>query len=667
MNKLVPIIPLMILSIVPSAAQEYPAEFGKVSQDEINLVKYAKDPAAEAVILFDIGDSRFIDSEQGYDIEFTRIKRIKIFTKPGIKYAEVSIPYYIDEHGRAETIKTIEAYSYNLENGQVNRSSLNLATVYDEKINSRWNQKKFVIPDVKPGSVLEFRYVLQTPFQFNLPNWKFQDHIPTIFSKYVVRMIPFYEYAFILQGTNKFDLQTTIKDPENRVFGSLSQSYGQDIGWGVRFQDLVSTYVLKDVPAFRDESYITSDDDYLIKIDFQLAKFISPRGGTNEIISTWPKLVDELLKSDKFGKYMKSCDKPARKILETELNLAGKNDTDKCKAIINYVKAGYKWDGGSSIYTWRSQKDFMNQKKGNCADINLFLAALLKAAGLDATPIIISTRDHGHINSNYPFLHYFNYVIILVNLDNKPFLCDGTEYFTTFDRIPPRCINDKGLIIKDQDGVVKWVSLNLGYNSIDNKMMSMEINPETLKAKVRLVLQAAEFDAYVYKKNFSDDTLQIKKFLNESGIPVINKVSTMNFEKNELPYSISCDGEAEIEQLNDKLIISPFLSFYPKQNKLTQPTRTYPVDLTYSNTESYNCEINIPDGYRVLTMPDGFNLDNELARINLNYSVAGNIIKIESEFGFKKAVYQPKDYSNIKNYFDIIANKFNEQIVLIKK
>jgi hypothetical protein len=66
-------------------------------------------------------------------------------------------------------------------------------------------------------------------------------------------------------------------------------------------------------------------------------------------------------------------------------------------------------------------------------------------------------------------------------------------------------------------------------------------------------------------------------------------------------------------------------------------------------------------------MPEGFKLDNELAKINLDYSVADNIIKIRSEYGFKKAVYQPKDYSSIKNYFDIIVNKFNEQIVLIKK
>jgi hypothetical protein len=667
MNKLFLIAAVLSFITTLALGQDFSKEFGKVGQEEINLTKYSKDPSAEAVILFDIGDSRFVeaDEEYNYNIEFTRAKRIKIFTKAAVEYAEVSIPFYIDEKGNAEKIKTIEAYSYNWENGQLNRTSLDPSTVYIEKINNRWSQKKFVIPNAKPGSIVEYRFVLESPFHFNLPDWKFQGHIPTVYSKYVVRMVPFYEYAFILQGTNRFDFQSTEKDPNQRVWGTLSKELVGEVGTGVRFQDLVSTYVLKDVPAFKDEEYITSDDDYLIKLDFQESKYHSPFGGVTEIISTWPKLIQELQKNDNFGKYMKACEKPAKKILETELVLEGKNDDEKCKAIINYVKAGFKWDEYRGIYSSKSQKEFINQKNGNSADINLFLTALLRAAGIDAYPVILSTRDHGRINSNYPFIHYFNYVAVLVNLNKQPFLCDGTEFYTNYNRIPARCINDKGLVI--QEGDPKWVTLNQGYRSIDDKTVTMEISPETLKAKTRLVLQAVEFDSYWYKKTFLNDSMKLKKQLNEMGLSVINKITTLNFEKNEFPYVISCEGEADIEQLNDKLVISPFLGFFIKENKLKQPSRTYPIDFTYAKTESYNCKIKIPEGYRVLTMPEAFSLDNEIARIIVGYTVNDDIITINSEYGFKKAVNPPKDYDNIKNYFDIIIKKFNDQIVLAKK
>jgi hypothetical protein len=39
---------------------------------------------------------------------------------------------------------------------------------------------------------------------------------------------------------------------------------------------------------------------------------------------------------------------------------------------------------------------------------------------------------------------------------------------------------------------------------------------------------------------------------------------------------------------------------------------------------------------------------------------------MDCSYGFKKAVYQPADYRNIKSYFDIIVRKFNEKIVLVK-
>ena len=657
---------LLLLPALYLRAQDFSRDFGVVNQSDIDLTKYSRDPSADAVVLFDIGDSRFIDTyDYSYNIEFTRARRIKILNKAGVKYAEVTIPFYIDEKGNAEVVKTIEAFSYNWENGQLNKTPLNPSTIYVEKITNRWSQKKFVIPDAKQGSIIEYRFVLESPFHFNLPSWRFQDFIPTIYSKYVVRIIPFYEYSFIMHGPNKFDSQTTVKDPKQRIWGTLSQDKGIETGQGVKFNDIIYSYVLKDVPAFKDEEYIASPDDYMTRLEFQESRFVSPAGTKTDIISTWPKLVQELIRYDEFGKFLKACDKPARKILETELDLNGKSEDEICRIIIDYVKKSYGWDERYALYTTKSVREFLNQKKGNPAEINLFLTAMLRAAGVDALPVIISTRDHGKINTNYPFLTFFNYVIVLININDRQYLADGTEYYTSFDRLPSRCINDRGLII--QEGDPKWINLNQNYKSVDNKFVTMDISPENLKVRTKVVLQAVEQDAYWYKRTFRNDSAKLSKQFNDMGLPVITKLSTENFDANDKPYIISAEGEADIEQLNDKLIISPYLSFYMKENRLKQPARTYPVDFTYSNTESFSCRIAIPDGYRVLTIPDPFNTDNDIAKINVSYSVADNKINVESEYSFKKAVNPPSDYGAIRSYFDVIVKKFNEQIVLVKR
>ena len=344
MLKTIASIAVALLFLHPALAQQYSKEFGVVSNSEFALTVYEKDPEAEAVVLFDIGESVFFDTSEGYDIRFTRSKRIKVLNRAGINYAEVVIPFYVEGYGKTEVVASIEAYSYNFENGQLRKVALDKSKVYEEKINERWRAKKFVFPDVKEGSVIEYKYVLETPFHFNLPDWQFQHKIPTIYSQYTAKMIPFYEYVFLAQGINRFDFQESKEGTVVRSWGSVNKSYGQNVGSGFEFKDMIHTYVMKDVPAFKDESFITSADDYLIKLDFQLAKVHSPRGGTKEIISTWPELSKALLKSDNFGKYTKSAQKVARKLLENELKLEQSNPLEKSKQIIEYVKSNFSWN-----------------------------------------------------------------------------------------------------------------------------------------------------------------------------------------------------------------------------------------------------------------------------------------------------------------------------------
>ena len=300
------LIGLYLFSILPSAlAQTTQLVFGNISMEEMTMESYEKDPEAKAVILYDKGESIFFDTENGYDIRFRRHKRIKIFDKSASEYSEFEIPFYVDGYGRTETIKSIDAYTYTLENGRIHRKVVDPSMIYEEQISKNWFRKKFVFPDVQNGSVLEVQYELETPFHFNLPDWTFQNRIPTIYSEYQVSMIPFYEYIFSVQGISRFDYQHSEISKKNRTWGTPSSgAYGQNTG-GFEFQDYIHTYVMKDVPAFEDESFITSVNDYIIKMDFQLSKFHSPRGGTREIISTWPALNESLIKHESFGKVSK--------------------------------------------------------------------------------------------------------------------------------------------------------------------------------------------------------------------------------------------------------------------------------------------------------------------------------------------------------------------------
>lgn len=200
---------LLLLVIVASAkSQEYSHEFGKITNDEFALNEYKKDKNAEAIIIYDIGKSIFVYKSGYYDVVFTHRKKIKIFSEAGIDQGEIELYYYRDNQ-IWERIEDLEAFTYNLEDGLKRKVELNPELVYDEKVNDKWYVKKFAMPNVKPGSIIEYRYRLTTPASFNLPDWYYQSNIPTLYSEYIIEMSPFYEYVYILQGASEFDFQSS--------------------------------------------------------------------------------------------------------------------------------------------------------------------------------------------------------------------------------------------------------------------------------------------------------------------------------------------------------------------------------------------------------------------------------------------------------------------------
>jgi hypothetical protein len=663
MKKIISLLCLVSITGI-SFSQDYSMAKRAISQEEYDLKYYDKDREAEAVILFDIGESLFFEAKEGYDIRFTRTKRIKIFKNAGIKFSEITIPFYVDGFGKTEEVVSIAAVTVNVENNQTIRKVLDPANIYEVTINERWKAKRFTFPDVKEGSIIEYSYVLETPFHFNLPDWQFQDLIPTVYSEYTLKIIPFYEYSFIAKNISRFDLQKSYPSAEKRTFGSVNMLNGKNYGSGFEFTDMIHVFVKKDIPAFKDEAYITSVDDYIMKIDFQLSKFNSPNGTSNEIITTWPKLVDMLLREERFGKFMEKAGSQAKKDLKL-LTIDDLSMEEKSQRIINYVKSNFSWNGRHDKYASKTPKEFFSHKTGNSADINLYLCTLLSAAGIQARPVIISTRGHGKILSDHPFSHFFNYVIVLVNIDNKPFLTDGTESFLAYNRIPPRCMNDVGLIIeKKNEG---WVDLNSKTSSIDIKQIGMVIDPEKKLANTLVNIQSTELDSYHLKNTFRNDSSLFKKHLQDKGFLNVNDIKMLNIDKNSHPYLITFKADLPVDYFDDKLFVSPFLGLPDKENKLKQPARTYPVDFIYAKKEEYLATIKIPDGYRVFSLPDKVDVKNDMLEIFASYIQDGEIIELKAYYHRKKGIYPPNEYKQIKNHLDVLEKVFSEQLVFVKE
>lgn len=645
---------LFLIPLSMYTQENYTQEYGKVTQYEMSMTEYPLDKDAEAVVLYDKGEYFFRgDSGRGFLLYMTRQTKIKVLKQAGISYATFEIPYYIEDRQNSELVEGIEAITYNFEDGKLNKVDLNPKNIFEEKVDNKWSIKKVTLSDVRPGSVIEIKYTISTPFFFNMRRWSFQRKIPVVDSKLRYRAIPYYEYTYLMRGATKFDELQTEDSAFDTHFGSLV------------YKELIYNFGMKNLPAFKDEEFITSEKDYMVALDFQLSKIYYPRGGQKDIITTWPQMCDEFLKDDNFGKYIKDAEKEGKKILPT-LALDAEIPLKRTEELAKYVKRMYNWNGDNSKYSSSKLADFLKRKTGNSADINLYLIGLLKAANIDANPVVMSTRGNGIIQSSHPFQQLLDYVLVEVSIDNKKYYIDATEPLLYFTDLPKRCMSVAGLVVKPKSE--EWIFIKQKQLSMTQHSLKVNIFPDQNKIEVNAKYGSIGYNAYLYRNIYLGKDDNLVKYLQNS--LKIQTVDSINIETNEdlnKPFKFSFKFDLPLEQSSNKLFINPFCNIQEKDNLFKQSSRTLPVDLIYLQGNSYVSSFQIPEGYKIDFLPADISLSDELISILYNAKVDGNTIYVNASYSLNKNVYEANDYLSLKMSFANMINKFSEMIVLVKE
>lgn len=641
-------------SFLCPAQENYSEQYGKITQYEMSMTEYANDPEAEAIVIYSLGNNYFQGEDGvGFFLHMEVSKKIKILHQAGVSYADIEIPFYTGDRG-AEEIQNIEAIVYNWEDGKLVKSYLDKNKIFEEKVNKDYFLKKFALPDVREGSIIEYKYKIKTPYFFNMRRWYFQEKIPVIHSRLNYKAIPYYEYTYIVRGTDKFDEFETRTSNRDLSFSGLT------------YKEKEYTFGMKNVQAFRDEDFISSEKDYIISIIFQISRTYSfYNGAKKDYMSTWPDMCDEFLKFSNFGKYIKDSEKEARKVLPT-LNLTGIAPLEQAKTITHYVRSMYSWDGFNNKFSTNKLSDFLKLKKGNIADINLYLIGLLRAANIDTEPVVLSTRTNGAISKSHPFQQYLNYVIAKVAIDGTTYFIDASDPLRYFDELPSRCINVEGLVVKPK--TEEWVVTTQKEVSSTTKEFIISIKPEESLLNVDISYMLKGQDAYEYRDIYSGKNENLKEyFRKKNNILDIDSLKVQNYDNADLPFKFSFTSQTSFENVSGKLFIHPFCNLSISQNIFKQEKRSLPIDLVYLQEETFHSKIKIPEGYKIEHLPDSIEHNGRIIAIRYKTKVTENTINIEASYKFQSNIYDAKDYNRLKSSFTILTKYLSDMIVLSRK
>lgn len=294
---------------------------------------------------------------------------------------------------------------------------------------------------------------------------------------------------------------------------------------------------------------------------------------------------------------------------------------------------------------------------------------MLRYAGLTANPVLVSTKSHGiPITAT---LDGFNYVISALELQNKTILLDASNTYNLPNVLPKRAINWQGRLVR-KDGTSSWISLQQETPILDSKFIIYKITSDlNVEGKVReqKTLQLAQ--RLRKKESKLTEEEKIEQLEDYDFDITVENIEIKNEDKYEKPYIKSFDFTSDelVEEIGDRLYISPLLFYAIEESPFKEETRTYPIDFIYPFKDTYIINITIPDGYAVDYLPSSSAVklsDENLSSYKYMIINNGKSIQLNINFDFNTSLVSVDMYKGFRQYFNSYLDKISEKIILKK-
>jgi hypothetical protein len=636
MKKII-LLPALLLCLAVAAQDKLPS-FGKIDKADLEMTDCSFDPGAEAVVMISVGEVNVTFEGNGLQMENKYRIRIKILKENGVHWAQIKLRYYSKDG--IEYISRVSGVSFNLDGtGNIQESKLEKEAIFDKPLDKTHAEISFAMPNVKVGTVFEYKYSKIRSSFGNIPTWSFQQSIPVRYSAYNVRLPDALAYTSLITKRQEM----IKKEGETNADGI----------W----------YYMNDIPGLKEEPYSFGRDNYIQRIEFQITS-ISMGGYYKEFRNSWPKIIDELLADEDFGGELKKNIRGTDDLYQ-QLVLAG-SVRNKVRLVYNYVQQNMQWNDNYAIFSRNGIKDAWDKKNANIADINLILLNLLRYAGVNAKPLLASTKDNGTINVVYPFINQFNCVMAYVKDGDDEYIMNAADKYNPFDQVPYDVLYTNAVVIdKDKGGII---ALN-SDKKFENKIFFTCSTDDSGKVSGRATLTSTGYARNIRMHTYK--TGELKGMLEDNeGITIkIDSLSLKNAKDELSPLEQYAEFSGTMQTSGDYLFL-PFTLFTGLgKNPFVKDTRVMDIDFNFPKSYIVTGSYILSDKYEVNGLPRNVKMIMPDTSIVLTRVIqqSENIINFRFTLDFAAPGYTAEGYPYIKEFFKKMYDILEERIVLKKK
>lgn len=628
-------------------------DWGAVPTEDLQMTTYTLDTTASALVLGDEGYMNVGKDNSGqYEWLLRRHKRLKILTEAALdKYTDIVI-YYAHKNG-TDNIRQISAQSI-APDGTI--TDVKKGDIFHEKINEYWSKATFAFPDVKVGSVLEYRYEHYSHRVLSPQSWSFRGPLPVRSSYFQFACYVPITYTYLLQGA---EYMTAEKSELGEDILHLGDTHVYIDG---------TKFWMQNGGAIQEEPFMTAVDDYHVKVRFQASATTSTITGlSTPVYGTWESTNQELLDAADLGQnYRKN--KRYKNLLDAAESVIAKDlpKEDLLYKINRFITKEIPWSGKYGMWAIQSPDEAFAKHEGSISEIQYAALALLRQYGINAYPVLLSTRDNGLMITSFPFLDQFNYVIIIVEIKDVALLVDFSDPLLKPGLIREEALNGLGFMVHDDTPA--WISIGLPMVR-DVFAWNGKITAEgTLSGEMK-----ATINTFSAKSERQQMQVQSLEEIWTNRLPNGGSWSELTANNREdIREDLSIRGKFEVTEAGfaneDFLYVSPIVHTNFDENPFQREQRNYPVNFPYSFEEKSVYQYEIPAGYTVESLPEDINviLPNNDASFQYLIRDKNQKISIVATLKVTKNLYPPEEYPALRELFASAVQKMQEQIVLKK-
>lgn len=568
--------------------------------------------------------------------------RIRVLSDDQLEQAEaglIGIPFYFKDG--IETISNLEAITHQPDGSQVRFDINNRRTV---DLNSRYKIIEFEMPEVQQGSIIEYKYTLERRYIEELPNFYLTHRVPTQEVNLYFRNSDFIRYDAVPLHINDFDLQYE----ENRVDTS-----NVPLLFTLPRPDpvYIEEWNAEDIPAVDVSSYISSIDDIRAQIKFQISEFGIPR---QPLENSWEFVAAQLLRNRNPYEMIEPYDDLEQ--MGEEIASSVNSLVEAQDSIYQVVNSSVQFNGVNSVFTEENLNDVLEGEPSSQAEINLVLLTMLRGAGIDAQPMLMSGREFGQINKSFPSVFQFNHLLVYSEIDGKQYFMDATFPFSLPNLIPIDSYNSQGMALSQEN--YEWIDI-----SPEQSLFELDIDIDASLSTNGTLSGTLTAQTRGYPSQ------NIREELN-SGTPVSEIIKQTFFEV----YSEAemSEGSLEINPQNRNIVdvvtnfeipnyaasfrdgieFRPMVVGYIFQNPFESTERRVPITLDAPEKLSIHYTVDLPDGFVVDEMGETRATSLQGAALREEYISEGNNVEYSFDIDISQKEFPADVYSQLRRIYE---------------